>query len=82
MLRGLLGFARFWLDFIVGDDWRIAAGVVLGILGGAWLVHEQIVRTDIVAIGFGVAVVLLAAASILIDARRMLSRRLPRGTRP
>lgn len=24
-------FAIFWYHFIVGDDWRIAAGVVLGI---------------------------------------------------
>jgi hypothetical protein len=22
-------FARFWWDFIVGDDWRVAAGVLL-----------------------------------------------------
>jgi hypothetical protein len=22
-------FARFWYDFIVGDDWRLAAGTVL-----------------------------------------------------
>jgi hypothetical protein len=21
-------FGRFWYDFVVGDDWRIAAGVV------------------------------------------------------
>ncbi len=21
-------FGRFWYDFIIGDDWRIAAGVV------------------------------------------------------
>ena len=25
----LRGFLRFWYDFIVGDDWRIALGVVL-----------------------------------------------------
>ncbi|TML42722.1 MAG: hypothetical protein E6G27_03465 [Actinobacteria bacterium] len=22
-------FARFWFDFIVGDDWRLAVGVVI-----------------------------------------------------
>ena len=47
MKRALSGFARFWWDFVVGDDWRIAAGVV-GVLavgavvlaigrGGPWL---------------------------------------------
>jgi hypothetical protein len=24
-------FLRFWYDFIVGDDWRVAVGVVLAI---------------------------------------------------
>jgi hypothetical protein len=24
-------FARFWWDFVVGDDWRVAAGVALAI---------------------------------------------------
>jgi hypothetical protein len=25
----LKAFGRFWYDFIVGDDWRVAAGVVV-----------------------------------------------------
>jgi hypothetical protein len=24
-------FGRFWWDFVVGDDWRAAVGVVVGI---------------------------------------------------
>jgi hypothetical protein len=24
-------FARFWWDFVVGDDWRVAAGVVVAL---------------------------------------------------
>jgi hypothetical protein len=24
-------FARFWWDFVVGDDWRVAAGVLLAV---------------------------------------------------
>jgi hypothetical protein len=27
----LRAFARFWYDFIVGDDWRVAVGVGAGI---------------------------------------------------
>jgi hypothetical protein len=30
-VRYILGFGRFWYDFIVGDDWRIAV-LVLGAL--------------------------------------------------
>jgi hypothetical protein len=46
-MRFLVGFGRFWYEFIVGDDWRIAAGVTLVLavgalveaagLGGPWL---------------------------------------------
>ena len=25
------GFARFWWDFIIGDDWRVAAGVAVAL---------------------------------------------------
>jgi hypothetical protein len=32
-------FARFWIDFLIGDDWRIAAGVVLAVLETALLSH-------------------------------------------
>ncbi|MEO7125586.1 MAG: hypothetical protein ABI382_07570 [Nakamurella sp.] len=31
VFRGVRGFAAFWWDFIVGDDWRIAVGVVLAL---------------------------------------------------
>lgn len=31
MLRRLRAFGAFWYDFIVGDDWRIAVGVVLAL---------------------------------------------------
>jgi len=27
----LRSFAHFWYDFVVGDDWRVAAGVVLAL---------------------------------------------------
>ena len=31
-IRWVGGFLFFWYDFIIGDDWRLAAGVVLGFL--------------------------------------------------
>jgi hypothetical protein len=40
-------FARFWWNFIVGDDWRVAAGIALALgitallattWAGAWVV--------------------------------------------
>jgi len=29
VVRGLISFVEFWVDFIVGDDWRIAFGIVV-----------------------------------------------------
>jgi hypothetical protein len=34
----LRGFTRFWYDFVIGDDWKIAAAVAAVLLGGAVLV--------------------------------------------
>ena len=33
-------FLAFWYDFIVGDDWRVAAGVVLALALTAGLAHS------------------------------------------
>ncbi len=33
----LKNFALFWYDFIIGDDWRVAAAVALGLIGTALL---------------------------------------------
>ncbi len=30
-MKYVVGFARFWYDFIIGDDWRVAAGVVIAL---------------------------------------------------
>ena len=30
-MRYLRGFGRFWWDFVIGDDWRIAAGVAIAL---------------------------------------------------
>ena len=37
-MRRLGAFGRFWWSFVVGDDWRAAAGVVLAIGSTAALV--------------------------------------------
>jgi hypothetical protein len=37
--RMALAFLAFWYDFIVGDDWRIAMGVVLALAATAVVAH-------------------------------------------
>ncbi len=34
------GFLRFWYDFVVGDDWTIAVGVVVALALTAVLAHH------------------------------------------
>ena len=31
-MRYVTAFARFWYDFIVGDDWTVAIGVVIALI--------------------------------------------------
>lgn len=38
-MRRLRAFGAFWYDFVVGDDWRVAAGVVLA-LAGTWALSQ------------------------------------------
>jgi hypothetical protein len=41
-MRLLRTFGRFWWDFVVGEDWRIAAGVAVALALCALLVHESV----------------------------------------
>jgi hypothetical protein len=35
-------FGRFWWDFVVGDDWRVAAGIAVSLGVCALLAHADI----------------------------------------
>jgi hypothetical protein len=64
------GFFRFWYDFVVGDDWRIAAGVVLVLAAGAALVATGAVGDAVLVPLVGAAIVGVVSVSILAGARR------------
>jgi hypothetical protein len=38
-MRHIKAFGAFWYDFIVGDDWQVAALVVIGLAATAILTH-------------------------------------------
>jgi hypothetical protein len=40
--RWLLAFGAFWWDFIIGDDWRVAGGVVAAIAVTGALAHAHL----------------------------------------
>jgi hypothetical protein len=64
------GFARFGYDFIVGDDWRIAVGVVLVLAAGALLVATDALADDVLAPLLGAGIVVVASLSLVAGARR------------
>jgi hypothetical protein len=68
-MRFVRGFARFWWDFVVGDDWRIAAGVVTVLAAGALLVAETDVPDWLVAVLAAAGIALVAVTSIVATAR-------------
>ena len=43
VLRGVRAFVMFWIDFIIGDDWTVAATVAIALLGTWGLTHAGVV---------------------------------------
>ena len=41
-MRHLKTFGRFWWDFVVGDDWRVAIGVIAALGLSELLVDESL----------------------------------------
>ena len=42
VVRWLRAFVGFWIDFVVGDDWTVAAAVLTGLLGTWGLVEAGV----------------------------------------
>jgi hypothetical protein len=64
-MRYLKGFGRFWFDFLVGEDWRIAAGVVAALGLGALALRAQLVSDSVLAVLVAAAIVLVVVLSVL-----------------
>ena len=68
-MRLLKSFGRFWYEFIIGDDWKIAAAVIVA-LGLTFLLMRTTSLSDhvLAALG-GVSVAFAFAVSLAIDVR-------------
>jgi hypothetical protein len=68
-VRALRGFAQFWWDFVIGDDWRIAAGVATVLAAAALIVSQTGASHALVAVAAAVGVALVAVGAIVSSAR-------------
>ncbi|HEX5898735.1 MAG TPA: hypothetical protein VFY32_05000 [Solirubrobacteraceae bacterium] len=73
-MRFATAFLRFWWDFVIGEDWRIAAGVVVVLAGGALLVTQTGAPDGVVAVLTALGIVLVAIGSIAASALRATRR--------
>jgi len=69
-MRYVVGFGRFWWDFIVGDDWRIAAGVAVVLALGAVLVAYTELSDTATSLLAGVGILIVVTTSIVVGDRK------------
>lgn len=41
-MKYLAAFGRFWWDFLVGDDWLVAVGLVIALGATAAVAHDDV----------------------------------------
>ena len=61
----VIGFLRFWRDFVIGDDWRIAAGVTLVLGVGGIAVASTPLSDTTIALAVLAALVTVVFATIV-----------------
>jgi hypothetical protein len=69
-MRQVRALGRFWFDFVVGEDWRIAAGVAAVLAVGAVLASAGAVRDGVLVVLVAGAIVLVVVASVVGTALR------------
>jgi asparagine N-glycosylation enzyme membrane subunit Stt3 len=65
----LKAFGRFWYDFIIGDDWKIAVAVVSALTVVTLLLVGTSIGDHLLAVLGGAIIVVAFAISLAIDTR-------------
>ena len=55
-MRFVLGFFDFWYQLIIGDDWRVAAGVGVALVVGGLLGVYEVISGSALAVVVGVLI--------------------------
>ena len=64
------GFGRFWYDFIIGDDWKIAAAIVAALGIGALLVANDALGDSALVLVGAIGVFVAFVVSLVVDVRK------------
>lgn len=67
-MRFIVGFGHFWWDFIIGDDWKLAAGVAVVLTIGGTLTGETHLSNVALTLLVGAGIVLVVCTSIIAGA--------------
>lgn len=65
----LAGLGRFVWDFLVGDDWRIAAAIAIVLVLGALAAAAGTVPEGVLAPLLGLALIVVTLATLLVGSR-------------
>ena len=68
--RFVRGFGRFWYDFVVGDDPKIALGVLVVLALGAVLVGPVGVSGPVLVTGLAALLLVAFTVAVLVDVSR------------
>ena len=69
-MRYVKAFGRFWYDFVVGDDWKIAAAVVTTLAIGAVVAAAVEPGRSWLPVAVGAGVALAFSLTVWLDVRR------------
>ena len=64
------GFGQFWYDFIIGDDWKIAAAVVIVLAAGAIAVLNGATASPLLIPLLTVGLLAAFTIAVFIDTRK------------
>jgi hypothetical protein len=68
-MKAVKAFGRFWYDFVIGDDWKIAAAVALALAVLVALLLTGALGDHVLTVLGALLVVSTFSISLLIDVR-------------
>lgn len=69
-MKVIRAVGRFCYDFVIGDDWKIAAAVTVVMLAGTLLVLLGGVGHATLSVGLGLSMLIAFTVAVAIDCRR------------